>query len=129
MVSWPYDMFMANCALLAISPFHWPYWPILHLTNPQAIILVFGPVGLFSIPGAYGPWPNPLFYGDFGPFSPPTASTAHSLYAMGPLGPFWPNSYEAKRGQWGSSSAPKARWAHLSQFWPQNPTDPENGQN
>ncbi|MBW0525142.1 hypothetical protein O181_064857 [Austropuccinia psidii MF-1] len=28
---------------------------------------------------------------------------------MGPLGPFWPNSNEAKRGQGGSSAAPKAR--------------------
>ncbi|MBW0546232.1 hypothetical protein O181_085947 [Austropuccinia psidii MF-1] len=50
---------------------------------------------------------------------------------MGPLGPFWPKSNEAKRGQGGSSSSPKARsvpnhkWAHLSQFWPQNPINPE----
>ncbi|MBW0506808.1 hypothetical protein O181_046523 [Austropuccinia psidii MF-1] len=50
-------------------------------------------------------------------------------WSMGPLGPFWPNSNEAKRGQGGSSSAHNARLvpnykcAHLSQFWPQNPTN------
>ncbi|MBW0482224.1 hypothetical protein O181_021939 [Austropuccinia psidii MF-1] len=32
---------------------------ILHLTNPQAIILVLGPGGLFSLPGAYGPLAQP----------------------------------------------------------------------
>ncbi|MBW0475287.1 hypothetical protein O181_015002, partial [Austropuccinia psidii MF-1] len=36
-----------------------------------------------------------------------------------------PKSNEAKRGQMGSSSASKARWAHLSQFCPQNQTNPE----
>ncbi|MBW0541813.1 hypothetical protein O181_081528 [Austropuccinia psidii MF-1] len=45
---------------------------------------------------------------------------------MGSLGPLWPKYNAAKRGQGGSSSAPKARWvpnhkwAHLSQFWPKN---------
>ncbi|MBW0505063.1 hypothetical protein O181_044778 [Austropuccinia psidii MF-1] len=58
-------------------------------------------------------------YGLYGPWS------------VEPLGPFWPKSNEAKRNQEGNSSAPKARWvpnhnwAHLSQFWHQNPTNPE----
>ncbi|MBW0563363.1 hypothetical protein O181_103078 [Austropuccinia psidii MF-1] len=38
---------------------------------------------------------------------------------MGPLGPFWPKLDETKRGQRGSLSA------HLSHFWPHNPTSPE----
>ncbi|MBW0581607.1 hypothetical protein O181_121322 [Austropuccinia psidii MF-1] len=48
---------------------------------------------------------------------------------MEPLGPFWPKSNEAKRGQGGSSSVPNSRWvpnhkwAHLRQFWAQNPTN------
>ncbi|MBW0557273.1 hypothetical protein O181_096988 [Austropuccinia psidii MF-1] len=47
------------------------------------------------------------------------------------MGPFWPKSNEAKRGQGGSSLAPNARWAHLSQFFPQNPTNsgPQIGHN
>ncbi|MBW0548005.1 hypothetical protein O181_087720 [Austropuccinia psidii MF-1] len=48
---------------------------------------------------------------------------------MGPLVPFWPRSNEAKRGQGGSSSAPNHKWAHLSQFWPQKPTNPEIAKN
>ncbi|MBW0484075.1 hypothetical protein O181_023790 [Austropuccinia psidii MF-1] len=75
---------------------------MVHLINPQAIILVFGP-------GGCG------LNGLFGPFRP---STAHGT--IRPL---------LAQIQGGSSSAPKARWAHVSQFWPQNPPNPENAQN
>ncbi|MBW0530420.1 hypothetical protein O181_070135 [Austropuccinia psidii MF-1] len=93
MVSWPYDMFMDNCALLAISFLDWPYWPILHLTNPQAIILVFGPGRSFQ--SSTGLWP-------LGPTSYIKGAWAieapYGLWSVGPLGPFWPKSNEAKRG-------------------------------
>ncbi|MBW0475349.1 hypothetical protein O181_015064 [Austropuccinia psidii MF-1] len=52
------------------------------------------------------------FLGHLGPLQP--------LWFVGPLGPFWPNSYEAKRGQGGSTLAPKAKWAHLSQCFTSN---------
>ncbi|MBW0588400.1 hypothetical protein O181_128115 [Austropuccinia psidii MF-1] len=38
---------------------------------------------------------------------------------MGPLGPFFPKSRQAVH------QPPNYKWAHLSQFWPQNPTNPE----
>ncbi|MBW0500824.1 hypothetical protein O181_040539 [Austropuccinia psidii MF-1] len=38
--------------------------------------------------------------------------------SMGHLGPLWPNSNEAKRGQGGSSSAPKARWVPKHKWAP-----------
>ncbi|MBW0533699.1 hypothetical protein O181_073414 [Austropuccinia psidii MF-1] len=44
---------------------------------------------------------------------------------MGPLCPFWPKSNEAKRGQGLINQHPNHKWAHLSHFWPQNPTNPE----
>ncbi|MBW0493026.1 hypothetical protein O181_032741 [Austropuccinia psidii MF-1] len=89
---------------LAISCLHWPHWPILHLTKPQAIILAFGPEGSFQssrgqCPSSHHqvPWPNPLYYGGFG------LNGLYGPQSMGPSGPFWPNSNEAKRGQGGIS--------------------------
>ncbi|MBW0512604.1 hypothetical protein O181_052319 [Austropuccinia psidii MF-1] len=38
---------------------------------------------------------------------------------MRPLGPFWPKS------SGGNPPAPKAKWAHLSQFWPPISTIPK----
>ncbi|MBW0528464.1 hypothetical protein O181_068179 [Austropuccinia psidii MF-1] len=85
MDNWPCHQFYG---LWAISPFFWPFWPILHLTNPQANTLVLGLGGPFGLPGASGPsshhqglWPNPFDYGVyglnglFGPFRSPTAFT------------------------------------------------------
>ncbi|MBW0567896.1 hypothetical protein O181_107611 [Austropuccinia psidii MF-1] len=37
---------------------------------------------------------------------------------MGPFGPFLPKPNGAKRGKGGNPPSPKAKWAHLSQFWP-----------
>ncbi|MBW0582312.1 hypothetical protein O181_122027 [Austropuccinia psidii MF-1] len=132
MASWPYPAFIGVIGQFSTSP----------TARPLSLVLRLW--GLLSLPGAYGPsshhqgpWTNPLYYGGFGlnglfgPFRPPTASMAHGLRSMIPLGPFWPKSNEAKKGQGGSSSSPKVRWVqnhtwdHLSQFWPQNPTNPE----
>ncbi|MBW0489419.1 hypothetical protein O181_029134 [Austropuccinia psidii MF-1] len=48
----------------------------------------------------------------------PLWSVGCKVRTMGPLGTFWPKSNEAKRGQGGQPPTLKARWAHLSQFWP-----------
>ncbi|MBW0502374.1 hypothetical protein O181_042089 [Austropuccinia psidii MF-1] len=107
--------------------------------TPRPLSLFWGLGGLFSLPGTYVPWPNPLYYegyglngllGYLGPLLP-LQPTVHTLRSVGPLEPFWPKSNEAKRGLGGSLSAPKSRWvpnhkwAHLSQFWPQTPTNSE----
>ncbi|MBW0580843.1 hypothetical protein O181_120558 [Austropuccinia psidii MF-1] len=100
--NWPYhiiyDQLAPSISLWpqAISCHHWPSWPTLHLTNPQAITIVLGHLCPL--------WPLP---------------------PVGLLGPFWPNFNEAKRGQGGSPSAPKDKWAHLSPFWPQISTNPK----
>ncbi|MBW0544301.1 hypothetical protein O181_084016 [Austropuccinia psidii MF-1] len=52
-------------------------------------------------------------------------STAHGTWSMGPLGAFWPKSNEVKRGKGGQPPALKARWTHLSQFWPPISTFPK----
>ncbi|MBW0486668.1 hypothetical protein O181_026383 [Austropuccinia psidii MF-1] len=39
---------------------------------------------------------------------------------MGPLDPFWPKGSKGEVHQ-----PPNHKWAHLSQFWPKNPTNPE----
>ncbi|MBW0559727.1 hypothetical protein O181_099442 [Austropuccinia psidii MF-1] len=60
-------------------------------------------------------------------------SVHHGPRSVGLLGHFWPNSNEAKRGQGGSSAAPKARcvsnhkWAHLSQLLTPKPNQPTLG--
>ncbi|MBW0476430.1 hypothetical protein O181_016145 [Austropuccinia psidii MF-1] len=46
------------------------------------------------------------------------SSPLQPLWSAGPLGPFWPKYNEVKRGQGGQPPTIKARWAHLSQFWP-----------
>ncbi|MBW0562842.1 hypothetical protein O181_102557 [Austropuccinia psidii MF-1] len=38
------------------------------------------------------------------------------LWSMDPLGPFWPNPMRPKGAKGGIPLAPKARWAHMSQF-------------
>ncbi|MBW0561712.1 hypothetical protein O181_101427 [Austropuccinia psidii MF-1] len=87
----------------AISCSHWPFLPILHLSNPQANSFVLGLGGPSGLPGAFTPsshhqglWAHPFDYGGlglsglFGPFRPPTASMVHRPWSVGPLGPFWP---------------------------------------
>ncbi|MBW0524175.1 hypothetical protein O181_063890 [Austropuccinia psidii MF-1] len=110
MVSRPYNMLMANCALLAIFPFHWPYPAIIGLLSqlstsptPWPLSLLLGLGGLFSLPGAYGPsshhqgpWTNPLYYGGFGlnglfgSFRPPTVCNLwdhQALFGPNPMRP------------------------------------------
>ncbi|MBW0563644.1 hypothetical protein O181_103359 [Austropuccinia psidii MF-1] len=104
----PYPAFIQPFGQLSTSP------------TPRPLPLFLGLGGPYNLLGAYGPsshlqtsWPNPFYYG-----------------GLGHLGPFWPESNEAKRGQGGRSSAPKARWvsnhkwAHLSHIWSQIPSNP-----
>ncbi|MBW0482719.1 hypothetical protein O181_022434 [Austropuccinia psidii MF-1] len=79
---------------------HWPPWPILNPTNPQANTSILGLGWTLSLPGASGPsshmeglWTTPFYLevwgisGRFGPFRPPMASTVCSPYAMGQIRP------------------------------------------
>ncbi|MBW0585382.1 hypothetical protein O181_125097 [Austropuccinia psidii MF-1] len=79
------------------------------LLAPLAIATAFCPTPLIM-----GSKAQMAFWGHLGP-----------LQSMGPLGPFWLNSNEAKRGQGSDLPPPKARWAHLSQFWPPISTIPK----
>ncbi|MBW0492705.1 hypothetical protein O181_032420 [Austropuccinia psidii MF-1] len=110
------------------------------LPSPRTISLFVGLGGLFSLTGAYGPYShhqgtctNPSYYwgfglkGLFGPFRPPTASTACCPWDH--LAPFGPNSMMPKGAKGAAHQPPDHKWAHLGQFWPQNPTNSENGQN
>ncbi|MBW0512709.1 hypothetical protein O181_052424 [Austropuccinia psidii MF-1] len=116
--NWPYHIIYGK---LAPSSNLWPSWLTLHLTNPQSITFFLGLGGPLDLPEAYGPWHNPLYLwgfglnGLFGPFRPPTASTVDSPWSVGPLGPFWPKSKGV------GHKLPNHKWAHLIQFWPQNP--------
>ncbi|MBW0516306.1 hypothetical protein O181_056021 [Austropuccinia psidii MF-1] len=100
-------------------------WPILHLTNPQVNILVMGLGGNSSFWGPLDPLAitralrTPPLIGGLWPLWP----TVWGTWDL--LGPFWPKSNEAKRGQGGSPLAPKAKWEHLSLFWPQIPRIPK----
>ncbi|MBW0504634.1 hypothetical protein O181_044349 [Austropuccinia psidii MF-1] len=117
---------------------HWPPWPILNPTNPQANALILGlgchlafkePLPPLTLSSALGP--PPLIRGFWGlnaifwPFRPPTASMVRGLWPIvcmpwDQLGPFWPNSNEAKRGHGGKSSGPTLAW-----FWPKLPKTPK----
>ncbi|MBW0538314.1 hypothetical protein O181_078029 [Austropuccinia psidii MF-1] len=96
LVLWPIGLFLVFMAFepnnlsLAVSCIHWPFWPIHHLTNPQANTPFLGLGGPSGLPGAsdpsihhQGPWPHPFDYGvegltgPFGPIRPPIASMSY----------------------------------------------------
>ncbi|MBW0589307.1 hypothetical protein O181_129022 [Austropuccinia psidii MF-1] len=146
MAFWPYQSSLGGYGLR-------PYPAILglpgqffHTPNPQGVLGPLSRTSLYEPPlplGGLGPkWP----FWDLGPLwhlrsmghNHGPRSLSRGPRSMGQLGPFWPNPMRQKGAKGGSPSAPKARWAHLSQFGlkshqtengnkdPQDPISPNN---
>ncbi|MBW0533056.1 hypothetical protein O181_072771 [Austropuccinia psidii MF-1] len=137
--NWPHHIFMSN---LAPSGALWHFghitisWPFMasghilpslasladfHIPNPQASTLFFGPGGVLGpLALIIGSGPTLFirgslaFLGHLGPLRP--------LWSVGHLGPFWPNPMRPKgAARW----VPNHNWDHLSQSWPQIPSNPK----
>ncbi|MBW0470091.1 hypothetical protein O181_009806 [Austropuccinia psidii MF-1] len=117
---------------------NWPFWQILHLTNPLANSFVLGLGVHLDFQGPFAPLattralgPTPLIMGVLGNLDPLRSvgsnprPTVRTSWSMGPSGPSFPKFNEAKRGQGGLPPSSKAKWAHLNQFWPPIPPVPQ----
>ncbi|MBW0561968.1 hypothetical protein O181_101683 [Austropuccinia psidii MF-1] len=84
----------------AISCSHWPLWPIVHLTKPQANSFVLG----LRVPSCHhqGPWSHPFDYGVLGHLDPlwPLPSVVCKPHTIGPPEPnLAPNLISPTNGQ------------------------------